>query len=118
MIEVTSQYLLVLITNIIFMVWPTRSIMIEVTSPHFRESIPDTRGVCGAKRCGFKSFLALHFVMRFSKNHNYTAPHFCGQMCNAMYKMKFEQYEVSIFFKFWFSYPAQNYFFPLFLAKF
>ena len=71
------------------------------------------RGVRSAVRCGFGSFLAktitapyLIFAvtcavrcgLEFSQNHNCTAPHFCGYMCDTMYKMWFE---VSIFFKFW-----------------
>ena len=57
--------------------------------------------------------------LEFSVNHNRTAPQFCGHMCDAMYKMRFERYEVSIFFKFWTfpTHPKTN-FFPLFLAKF
>ena len=80
-----------------------------------------TRSVCGAVRCGFGSFLAktitapyLIFAvtcavrcgLEFSQNHNCTAPHFCGYMCDTMYKMRFE---VSIFFQILgFSYSAQN----------
>ena len=53
--------------------------------------------------------------LKFSQNHNYTAPHFCGYMCDTMYKM---QFEVNIFFKFW-AFPTQpktN--FSFFWAKF
>ena len=35
--------------------------------------------------------------LEFSQNHNHTAPHFCGHIYSAVYKMHFE---VSIFFKF------------------
>ena len=49
---------------------------------------------CGVVWCG----------LEFSQNHNHTAPHFCGHMCDTMYKMWFE---VSIFFKFW-AFPTQS----------
>ena len=39
-----------------------------------------------AVRCGFRLFLALHFVVWFSQNHNCTAPQFCGHMCGAVFK--------------------------------
>ena len=48
---------------------------------------------CNAMQCG----------LEFSQNHNCTAPHFCGHMCDTTYKMRFE---VNIFFKFW-TFPTQ-----------
>ena len=50
-------------------------------------------------RCGFGPFLAPHFVVQFSQNHNRTTSHSCGHMCSAVYKMQFEQLKISIFFK-------------------
>ena len=44
------------------------------------------RGVCGVVLCGFGPFLALHFAVRFSQNHNRFASYFYGHMCGAMYK--------------------------------
>ena len=35
-------------------------------------------------RCNFRSFLAPHFAVRFSQNHNRTTPYFCGHMCGAV----------------------------------
>ena len=49
--------------------------------------------MCGAVWCG----------LEFNQNHNRTAPHFYGHMCDTMYKMRFE---VGIFFKFW-AFPTQ-----------
>ena len=40
-----------------------------------------------AVRCGARSFLAPHFVVRCSQNHNCTAPYFCGYMCGAVYSL-------------------------------
>ena len=37
-----------------------------------------------AVRCGFWPFLAPHFAVRFSKNHNCTTLYFCGHMCGAV----------------------------------
>ena len=61
-------------------------------------------------RCGFliiKLQAALHYAvwcgLEFSQNHNRIASHFCGYMCDTMYKMRFE---VNIFFKFW-AFPTQ-----------
>ena len=71
---------------------------------------------CGL--CGFliiKPQIALHHAMwcglKFSQNHNRTAPHFCGHMCDTMYMMRFERLEVDIFFKFWAfpTSPKQNF---------
>ena len=45
------------------------------------------RGVRGAVPCSFRPFLAPHFAVRFSQNHNCTAPHFCGHMCGAVYSL-------------------------------
>ena len=42
-------------------------------------------------RCGLK----------FSQNHNRTTSHFCGHICDAVYKMRFEWFEGGLFFKFW-----------------
>ena len=39
--------------------------------------------------------------LEFSQNYNYKAPHFCGHMCNMVYKMQFEQFEIDIFSNFW-----------------
>ena len=46
----------------------------------------------------------------------FAAPHFCGHMCGAMYKI---QFEVGMFFKFW-VFPTQpkTNFFPFFFGKF
>ena len=38
----------------------------------------------GCLQCGFGPFLALHFIVRFSQNHNHTAPHFCNHMCDVV----------------------------------
>ena len=51
-----------------------------------------------AVRCG-----VVWCDLKFSQNHNRTAAHFCGYMCDTMYKMRFE---VNIFFKFW-AFPTQ-----------
>ena len=55
---------------------------------------------------------AVRYGLEFSENHNRTAPHFCSHMCDVTYKMRFERYEVSIFFKFWFfpTQPKTNFF--------
>ena len=52
--------------------------------------------------------------LEFSQNHNRTTPYFCGHMCDAMYKIRFE---ISIFFKFWIfpTQPKTN--FSLFLGQ-
>ena len=57
---------------------------------------------------------AVRYSLEFCQNHNRTAPHFCGHMCDTMYKMRFK---VGIFFKFWvFSLqPKTN--FSLFLGQ-
>ena len=34
--------------------------------------------------CGFRPFLALYFVVRFSQNHNRIVPYFCSHMCSVM----------------------------------
>ena len=52
----------------------------------------------GCLQCGFGPFLALHFIVRFSQNHNCTAPHFCSHMCGITYKT---QFEAVIVFKLW-----------------
>ena len=65
-------------------------------------------------RCGLtKSITTPHLIfavtcvvwcgLKFSQNHNRTAPHFCGHICGAMYMI---QFEISIFFKFW-AFPTQ-----------
>ena len=59
------------------------------------------RGVRGVIRCDFGTFLAPHFVIWFSQNHNRIVPYFFGHLCGAVYKMQFERFETSIFFKFW-----------------
>ena len=41
---------------------------------------------------------AVRCDLEFSQNHDRTVPHFCGHMCETMYKIRFV---VSIFFKFW-----------------
>ena len=54
--------------------------------------------------------------LEFNQNHNRTAPHFYGHMCNTIYKIRFE---VGIFFKFWaFSTQPKTNFFLFFLVKF
>ena len=84
------------------------------------------KGARGVVRYGFKSFLATHFVVRFNQNHNCTVPYFYDYMCGAMQcglefsqnhnctasyfcghmysmvnKIRFELFEVGLFFKFW-----------------
>ena len=59
-----------------------------ITAPHL---ILRSHIQCGVMRCGLK----------FNQNHNRTAPHFCSHICGAVYKMRFELFEISIFFKFW-----------------
>lgn len=59
------------------------------------------KGVRGVVQCGFGAFLVPHFAMQFSQNHNSTEPHFCGHMCNTVYKMMFEWFGAGILFKFW-----------------
>ena len=49
--------------------------------------------MCGAVWCGA--------VLKFCQNHNRTAPHFCSHICDAVYKMWFEWFEIVIYFKFW-----------------
>ena len=60
-------------------------------------------------RCGLaKTITAPHLIfavtcvvwcsLEFSQNHNCIISHFCGHMCIAVYKMRFEE---GIFFKFW-----------------
>ena len=48
-----------------------------------------------AVRCGA---VQVWCGLEFSQNHDRTAPHFCGHMCDTMYKIRFV---VSIFFKLW-----------------
>ena len=45
-----------------------------------------TGDVRDAVQCSFGQFLALHFAVQFRRNHNYTAPHFCGHMCGAVWR--------------------------------
>ena len=49
--------------------------------------------MCGAVRCG-----AVWCGLEFSQNHDRTAPHFCGHMCDTMYKMRFEVADISAVF--------------------
>ena len=42
------------------------------------------KGVRGMVQYSFWPFLVLHFVVRFSSNHNRTAPYFYGHMCDAV----------------------------------
>ena len=66
-------------------------------------------GIFSTMQCGLAKTItvphlifAVTYVVRcdleFSQNHNRTAPHFCGHMCDVVYKMRFE---INIFFKFW-----------------
>ena len=52
--------------------------------------------------------------LEFNQNHKHTASHFCGHMCGAIYKMRFE---VGILFKFWafLTHPKTN--FPFFFGQ-
>ena len=47
-------------------------------------NIATVKGVRGMVQYGFWPFLVLHFVVRFSPNHNRTAPYFYGHMCDAV----------------------------------
>ena len=51
------------------------------------------RGVRSAVWFGFEPFLALHFAVQFSQNHNNITPHFCSHMCGAVYMNHMMQFE-------------------------
>ena len=42
----------------------------------------------------------VRYGLKFSENHNCTAPHFCDHICDMVYKIRFEWFEIGIYFKF------------------
>ena len=67
---------------------------------HELTKIKHTRGE-GCLWCGAVLGHLEQCDLEFSQNYNCTASYFCGHICRAVYKMRFEQFEVGIFFKIW-----------------
>ena len=63
--------------------------------------------LCGAVLA--KTITVLHLIfaityavrcnLKFNQNHNSAAPYFCDHICSAVYKMRFEWFEVGIYFQ-------------------
>ena len=76
------QYVTIIYTKCNINVWQKKCNKYVMCNVLF---IHSCRGVCGAVRCGFGSFLAPYFAVRFNWNHNCTAPYFCSHMCGAVW---------------------------------